>query len=417
VQNHQSAITISQQTKCRFIMGKQGLYPGRRWRTVAEAMAEHAVIQIDPLNIIARSHEISLYTRVQNYQQGNLDEYLYNERGGFDWGGVVTIFPMDELPYMRVIMERKCHQKRWTEFSSQAPEVIELVRNRLQEQGGLLNRDFNEGIVTVGNFRSGKATGQALYYLWLAGEVMTHHRKGIERVYDLTERVAPPHLQYTASPEEADGYYALKAWGELGMMSAKSWRNWFQGAIERKVDLIETDRRLTTLLNAGKIIPITLAKDPKTPRYILAEDLPLLQMLEEGDIPDQWKPLTTTTDEEMVVLAPLEIVSARGRAKLLFDFEYIWEVYKPETKRRWGYYTMPLLYRDKLVARFDSKLERPNQTLLIKGFWVEDEVKVDTDFMDALNNGLATFKRFVGANTLAWGDKVPDEIRHGVMTH
>ena len=71
-------------------------------------------------------------------------------------------------------------------------------------------------------------------------------------------------------------------------------------------------------------------------------------------------------------LAPLDPVSARGRAKPLFDFEYVWEVYKPVDQRRWGYYTLPVLWGDRLVARFDSKLDRSTDTLVINGLWLED---------------------------------------------
>ncbi len=110
----------------------------------------------------------------------------------------------------------------------------------------------------------------------------------------------------------------------------------------------------------------------KDDSYALAEDLPLLETLEAGKIPEAWRPLGPTTEEEAVFLAPLDIVSARGRAAQLFDFDYVWEVYKPVEKRRWGYYTLPILWGDRLVARLDPKLDRKTGTLEIKGFWLED---------------------------------------------
>jgi hypothetical protein len=93
----------------------------------------------------------------------------------------------------------------------------------------------------------------------------------------------------------------------------------------------------------------------------------------------------------------LEIVSARGRAKQVFDFEYIWEVYKPAHQRRWGYYTLPILYGDDLVARLDPKLDRKTNTLHILGFWLEDDAPKDEAFANALGRGLARFAKFVGA--------------------
>ena len=83
--------------------------------------------------------------------------------------------------------------------------------------------------------------------------------------------------------------------------------------------------------------------------------------------------METTTTEEVVFLAPLDHVSARGRAKILFGFDYVWEVYKPEHQRKFGYYTLPVLWGDRLVARFDSKLDRTTNTFVILGLWLEDE--------------------------------------------
>jgi len=131
---------------------------------------------------------------------------------------------------------------------------------------------------------------------------------------------------------------------------------------------------------------------------VLAEDLPLLEALEAGEIPPVWTPLGPTTQDEVTFLAPLEIVSARGRAKQVFGFEYIWEVYKPLAQRRWGYYVLPLLYGDNLVARLDPKLERKTMTLQVNGFWLEEHAPVDDPaFADALGKGLARFANFVEA--------------------
>lgn len=114
-----------------------------------------------------------------------------------------------------------------------------------------------------------------------------------------------------------------------------------------------------------------------------------------------WAPLETSTTEEVVFLAPLDHVSARGRAKVLFGFDYVWEVYKPEHQRKYGYYTLPVLWGDRLVARFDSKLDRAANTFVILGLWLEDEAfGKDEAFANALACGLARFVTFLGANKI-----------------
>ena len=110
--------------------------------------------------------------------------------------------------------------------------------------------------------------------------------------------------------------------------------------------------------------------------------------------------MTPPTDE-VVFLAPLDPVSARGRAKALFGFDYVWEVYKPEHQRKYGYYTLPMLWGDRLVARFDSKLDRTTNTFVILGLWLEDEAfGQDEAFAEALARGLARFMTFLGASQL-----------------
>jgi uncharacterized protein YcaQ len=117
-------------------------------------------------------------------------------------------------------------------------------------------------------------------------------------------------------------------------------------------------------------------------------------------------------------LAPLEIVSARGRAKQLFNFEYIWEVYKPLELRRWGYYTLPVLYGDNLVARIDPKMDRKTGTLEIKGFWLEDDASAaDPDFADALGKGLARFASFVKARQVDLSALQPEKLRSHVQKY
>ena len=149
---------------------------------------------------------------------------------------------------------------------------------------------------------------------------------------------------------------------------------------------------------------------------MLESDLPYLEALESGQIPSEWMAQGPTTQQEVTFLAPLEIVSARGRAKQLFGFEYIWEVYKPVEQRRWGYYTLPILYEDNLAARIDLKLERKTGTLQVKGFWLEDEASAaDAEFADAFGKGLARFARFVRASevdvSLLQPQKLRDHIR------
>ncbi len=112
----------------------------------------------------------------------------------------------------------------------------------------------------------------------------------------------------------------------------------------------------------------------------------------------RWRQAPT---DEVVFLSPLDPVSARGRAKLLFGFDYVWEVYKPAPQRKHGYYVLPVLWGDRLVARFDSKFDRTTNTFVVLGFWLEDpQMGNDEAFAEALAGGFVRFGQFLGAGRL-----------------
>lgn len=393
---------ISKVTARRFVLGRQGLWPGRRWsgkEGTAEAIRAAEAVQMDPLTVIARSHDIALWGRVHDYQPSHLDQLLYTDRAFFDYGGALFIYPISELPYWRVPMRRRQEQGRWGEFGTTNPALLEEVRAELRARGPLGNRDFT-GRVRVNDYRGRKDSAMALFYLWLTGELMTHHRENFQRVYDFRENVAPPHLNEAATEEEADNFFACKATAFYGLLREAAWGSVIAGFIERPVSRAEKQQWLKKLAEEGTLTPLQV-EGSKERWYVLTSDLPLLDTLEAGKIPPAWQPLTTTTSEEAVFLAPLEIVSARGRSSWLFSFEYIWEVYKPAEQRRWGYYTLPVLYNELLVARLDPKLDRKTSTLVINGFWLEDQALThDPAFAAALARALAHFMIFLKARYL-----------------
>jgi uncharacterized protein YcaQ len=135
--------------------------------------------------------------------------------------------------------------------------------------------------------------------------------------------------------------------------------------------------------------------------YALAGDAKLLHDLSAGRVPKAWTPLETTTSEEVLFLGPWDQVVARGRAKPVFGFDYVLEVYKPAHLRKFGYYTLPVLWGDQFVARFDSQLDRTTNTFVILGFWLEQKALGKNEaFADALARGFARFVTFLGASSM-----------------
>lgn len=392
-------ITIDLQTARRFILGKQGVWPGRRWRgTDGTEQAIRAIeyLQLDPLQVVARSHDIQLNSRVINYSPGLWEEVTYQQRKFFDWGGWLATRPMDELPHWRVIMrhEREHGQRLRTTAAEHADAIVEM-RDILREQETVTNRDFKMASrKRTENYRGRKDSAVALYYLWRTGEVMTHSRENFERVYALTERVAPSHLLFESDEETVERFLIKKEISFSGLSRLKRSSDAFQ----RGLPFEKAQEIRDAMLAAGDIVEVKV-EDWKFMHYALGSDIELLSDISAGRVPAMWTPLETTTTEEASFLAPLDPVSARGRAKILFGFDYIWEVYKPVDKRKHGYYSLPVLWGDQLVARFDSKLDRTTNTFVVLGFWLEDEaLGKDESFAEALARGFARFVTFLGAD-------------------
>ena len=270
----------------------------------------------------------------------------------------------------------------------------------MRKRGPLGNRDLDGNRVGVWNYRGRKDTSLALYDMWLSGELMMHHREGFDRVYDFRENIVPKEFDYAVTPGEAEEFFARKAVSFVGLKREGNIRVELNYYLRESYSIEATSSLLGKWKDSGVFRQVQIEGE-RDQYLILSEDLPALESLAKGRLPKGWSPKDTTTLEEVTLLSPLDIVSARGRAKRLFDFDYKWEVYVPATKRRWGYYVLPILYGDDLVARLDPKLDRATMTLQIKGFWYEADAPVKSlDFARALANGLIRFAKFLGAGSI-----------------
>jgi hypothetical protein len=224
---------------------------------------------------------------------------------------------------------------------------------------------------------------------------MVTRRDRFERVYALTEAVAPPSALREVDEAEANDALARKAVAAAGLTRLNGVNAaYLYGPKATPAELaVLRDRWLTD----GSLIEIRV-EGWRATHVALGTDAAVLAGLEAGRVPAGWAPIETTTDEEATFLSPLDPVSARGRAKPLFGFDYVWEVYKPVEKRTFGYYTLPILWGDRLVGRFDPKLDRSTNTLAILGFWLEDEALARDDaFAEAMTRGMQRLLEFLGA--------------------
>lgn len=340
-------------------------------------------VQFDPLNPVGRNHDLVLQARVPDYRVDDWQNLAYKDRFIYDaWDKQASLVLMQDWPLRRIY--HKWHGSSWhKKVLEPHKEAVPIVLNELRERGPLTSTEFDHQphVKTwEGSWYGPKLTKNILRALWHTGQVVTHSRKKGHHVYDLAERVIPKDLLETPAPDDlkstkwliklrhrAVGLLRPNASGEVWSLDIK--------AAERK-------RILTELVSRGELVPVDV-------EGILFHALPeLLETL------DSAKPIN-----RMLFLAPLDqFMWDRKAVAHLFDFDYIWEVYKPKKDRRWGYYVLPVFYRDRLVARFDSRLKEGVWNLH-KWYW-EDGVTPDAEMLTALERAVSSFKTYLGAEKL-----------------
>ncbi len=395
-----NSVSVSLTTTRRYVLGCHGLWPGRRFTGLAgtaDAIRASQTVQIDPLQIVRRSHDLTLHARVEGYQPEMLDQVMYAERQFVDYGGILLIYPREDLPYLRSIMRTR--EARTKEWASEQRDLIDMVREEIRSRGPLSSRDFKNSDRIPAGYSTEKQTSVALYHLWLVGEIITHSRRRNERVYDLVERAAGRigNNVECADAEVAERHLFLKATHDAAFGTATEIGRRAR-AYMGKLTTADVVRLASGLVAEGELTVIHV-EARNAPRYVPTAYLGILNALESGKVPEEWTTNHPLSASEVTFIAPLDnVVWDRGKTRELFAFDYVWEVYKPARLRTWGYYTLPILWGDKLVGRMDAKFDRKARSLNMLGFWLEDAATGnDPQFADALAAGLLRLARWLGA--------------------
>jgi uncharacterized protein YcaQ len=391
-------IQVSREVARRFLLGRQGLWPGRRWRGLAgtdRAMRAMGNLQLDPLRVVARAQDLALASRVLDYHENDWAILTYERRKFFEWGGWLAVRPIEELPYYRVLM-RRSKDDWWANWlqGEHAPAVEEM-RRLLPKRGEVANRHFAMSErARVDSYRGRKDSSVALHYLWRVGEAMvTRRTPTFERVYAPAKAVAPRRFLREASDEAADDFLLKKMVRSSGF-SKFSLPN---RSLQREPARGEIEAWRSRQIEEGVLVEVEV--EGLRGRYVaLGAEVPLLETLARGRVPRAWKALERTTTEEVTFLSPLDpVIHDRERTKALWDFEYKWGVYDKVEKRKFGYYDLPILWGDRLAARADLKIERPAGRLQVLGFWYEDEAtREDPAFASALERGYERLRSLAG---------------------
>jgi uncharacterized protein len=273
--------------------------------------------------------------------------------------------PVAELPLYRYTWDRMQLRHEAGAFDDHAPLVEELL-GRIREHGVLLPRDVGARQAIDWYWRPTNQVRAILEALAEVGTIGIARREGNLRVYDLAERLFPPEILADHRPDEEQQRFRLLArYRANGLLGASGNQELWVGGTGYSADRAA---RRNVLVEEGRLVPVNV-EGLKGERFIVGEDIDDLDQakreIADGTSPGGVEPAVT-------FLAPLDpLCWDRDLLRRLFGFDYVWEVYVPAPKRRWGYYVLPLLYGDRLVGRIEPRLERRAGTLRIVGLWWE----------------------------------------------
>lgn len=351
-------------------------------------------VQIDTLHMVHRSHYLVLWSRLGNYNTGDFDALTSAaDRRLFEgWQHAASIIPLTEyryqLPHQRNLREHPTNwYNRWLNETVQkefVPQVLERVRN----EGALKVSDFESDGHTGGTWWNWRPAKVALEFLNSNGELMIADRIKFQRVYDLTERVLPQWAD-TSEPtvEERDRFWVERGAKALGVFLPRHAGDYTWMKVSRSKPIVES------LIRDGILTQIsgTLENGETGQLFIHRDNLSLLD--QAGD--------RALQAERTTFLSPFDnLWWASRRDEKLWGYHQSLESYLPAPKRRYGYFCMPILHKDRLVGRFDPKLERKNGILRLKALYLEPGVKPDEDLVEDTATAMRDFMAFHAAKEL-----------------
>jgi uncharacterized protein len=389
---------VSAEGARRFLVARHLLAPPRSLEGgrdgVLEMFRRFGSIQFDPIDVAGRTHDLMLHARVAGYDPAWCDE-LYERREIFEaYNKGLSFVLASEFPWFRA-------QLRATPPSEIAenPEVAERVLERIRAEGPLSSRDFErERGSTTDWFGMPTNTVRALLEAFtLTGVLGLARREGDRRYYDLLERLLPAKLlrQEVPLPEQlrhklhsryrAHGLLGIAGGGGIfgGLGPAKPDPRWpgHPGRTALREELVEN----------GDLVPVEV-EGVRGKRFVLRDDVGLL-----GAPPEP--------PAAVAFLPPFDpLVWDRGLLGSLFEFDYVWELFHPPAKRRWGWYVLPILFRDRFVGRIEPRIDRTAGHVHVLGLWWEEgfEPKRADGFVDAMRDALDAYMRFVGVDGAEW---------------
>ena len=373
-------------------------------------------VQLDTLQMVRRSQYIALWSRLGPYDTAAFD-YLTFGNGGIEgsndrrlfeyWMHAACIIPLSlyrfTIPTMLNHKYRQGKRRREWLDDPENVKVLDAVMEHVRENGLARSADFERTDGRRGTWWDWKPAKIALEHLYNTGELTIANRVNFQRIYGITETVLPDWVD-TTPPSEEEAYLTLldKSARALGICAPMQIPDYFHMKRTPAKPLVQR------MLDDGTLLTVNVEVDDGTvaEQVVHHANLPLLERAADGDM----MPRRTT------FLSPFDsLFWAKGRDMQFWGFQQILEAYKPAPQRIWGYFCLPILHNDRLVGRFDPKLERRDGTLRLKHLHLEPGVQPEDDMVADIAGAMRSFMAFHDATDLVIEQSKPRGLRRRLL--
>ena len=388
----------------RLALATQGLLLAQPYGTglagARKAIKHIGYVQIDSISVVERAHHHVFHSRVPKFKPAMTNQMLLAGDIFEYWSHAAAFLPIADyrfsLSYKHAI---KSGQTHW--YKNPDKKLMGELLARIREDGPIRSRDVETNSTKRAGWWDWKPAKKALEQLYMEGELMVSDRKGFQKTYDLTERVLPAHVNsQMPSKEELAAHILEQQLRCHGFASLKGLTY-----LRRNTEL---RKAVKTLVNE-RLGQRTLEQIQVSSGEVFILETDALE-----------RPLPQLRNR-ILILSPFDnSVIQRDRLKALFQYDYQLECYVPAAKRQYGYFSLPLLFRDKFIGRMDCKAHRKINLLEIKSLHLEqhnfDEELVITAFVDAITH----FCNFQKCDSLSLTNAHPKQLTqrlHSALKH
>jgi uncharacterized protein YcaQ len=391
-------VRVSAEAARRFLVARHALAPARSLEqgpdAVLEVIRRLGSIQFDPIAVAGRNHDLVLHARVSDYDHAWCD-LLYERREIFEaYNKGLSFVLAGDFPWFRGRLSQ-----RWAQLLEEHGDVAGRVLERIRAEGPLSVHDFErtQGPTTDWFGVPTNTVRVVLEAYALTGVLGLARREGNRRYYDLLERLLPADVLERDIPTvEQFRYRMLSRYRAHGLLGVAGGGDIFGGLGPAKPDPRVPGYPGRTavrqeLIADGELVPVEV-EGVRGKRFVLEEEVELLERPPEPPA-------------SVAFLPPFDaLVWDRPLLGSLFGFDYVWELFHPPAKRRWGWYVLPVLFRDRLVGRIEPRIDREGGKVQVLGLWWEDGFapRRTDGFVDAMRDALRAYLRFAGVSRLEW---------------